>query len=174
MDRSHRVSMKNAACCVTYHELQTLRVVKFRTHSTDWVTSRLWLVDVSFEIVGSCYRQTQTFTTSFSPIFPSSSLPHHVTKTPTPISLPRHVNHYLTHNCISKMMRQHIARLRMFATAVLLMQQYQLLLLRVLNIIRTHLKLSAVFDRNFEFGTAALIAALSVAHNIEIKTQKQC
>uniref|UniRef100_A0A8R1IPI5 Secreted protein n=1 Tax=Caenorhabditis japonica TaxID=281687 RepID=A0A8R1IPI5_CAEJA len=40
MDRSHRVSMKNAACCVTYHELQTLRVVNFRTHSTDWVSSR--------------------------------------------------------------------------------------------------------------------------------------
>uniref|UniRef100_A0A8R1EPL8 Uncharacterized protein n=2 Tax=Caenorhabditis japonica TaxID=281687 RepID=A0A8R1EPL8_CAEJA len=34
MDRSHRVSMKNAACCVTYHELQTLRVraAKWRLH----------------------------------------------------------------------------------------------------------------------------------------------
>lgn len=29
MDRSIRVSMKNAASCVIYHELQTLRVVKF-------------------------------------------------------------------------------------------------------------------------------------------------
>lgn len=33
MDRSIRVSMKNAASCVIYHELQTLRVVKFWTHS---------------------------------------------------------------------------------------------------------------------------------------------
>lgn len=29
MDRLIRVSMKNAASCVIYHELQTLRVVKF-------------------------------------------------------------------------------------------------------------------------------------------------
>lgn len=33
MDRLIRVSMKNAASCVIYHELQTLRVVKFWTHS---------------------------------------------------------------------------------------------------------------------------------------------
>ena len=33
MDRSIRVSMKNAASFATYNELQTLRVVKFWTHS---------------------------------------------------------------------------------------------------------------------------------------------
>lgn len=51
MDRLHRVSMKNAACCVNYHELQTLRVVNFRTHSTVGFSRRyVWFRVVSFKM----------------------------------------------------------------------------------------------------------------------------
>ena len=57
MDRLHRVSMKNAACCVNYHELQTLRMVNFRTHSTVGSSHRyVWfrVVYLIVTVVFSC------------------------------------------------------------------------------------------------------------------------